>query len=107
MASCPQLWLELSRIFLAQQQLDDARFCVRQARNGTPWSPAAHHMAGRVLQVSLPVQHGHVTLCKVSVTTHHMAEQVLQVSLPAGQALVQHSACWWVPPAGWQEGCYG
>ena len=93
MALCVQLWLELSRIFLAQQQLDDARFCVRQAKNGTPWSPAAHHMAGRVLQVSLPVQQGPVTLSVLIVITHHMSEQVLQVSLPAWHALVRHSVC--------------
>ena len=100
MPPCVQLWLELSRIFLAQQQLDDARFCVRQAKNGTPWSPAAHHMAGRVLQVSLPVQHGHptVSLTDLSVIPH-MSRQVLQVSLPARHALMLHSACWWLLPA--------
>ena len=79
MPPCMQLWLELSRIFLAQQQLDDARFCVRQAKNGTPWSPAAHHMAGRVLQVSLPAWH----------------------------ALVLHSACWWLLHANRCSRCAG
>ncbi|KAK9804267.1 hypothetical protein WJX72_004067 [[Myrmecia] bisecta] len=44
------LWLELARTFLAQQQTEDARFCVRQAKNLMPWSPAAHHMEGRVAQ---------------------------------------------------------
>ena len=93
MAPCVQLWLELSRIFLAQQQLDDARFCVRQAKSGTPWSPAAHHMAGRVLQVSLLVQQGRVPLPVLGFRAHHMSRQVLQVSLLARQTLLRNTAC--------------
>lgn len=46
-----QLWLELARTFLALRQTEDAQFCVQEAKNRTPASPAVHYMEGRTLQV--------------------------------------------------------
>lgn len=50
-----QLWLELARTFLALQQMEDAQFCVQQAKDRAPASPATHYMEGRTMQVHTPI----------------------------------------------------